>query len=275
MRISFMTLGCPDWDLPTICRRGREYGFDGVDFRGLLDSVDVTMLPAFRQNIAETRRMLDDAGLMTSCISSSICVCDPAKRDANLDESKRTIDICRALDCGIVRVFGNGPVPEIGHAKAAAIGRDMISTILELDGARDLKWVFETHDHWIRSYDCRRLLDGITEAAFGALWDTAHTSRVGNETPQQTWDAIGDRVGYVHVKDARYDPGHEHAMQDGWRYVPVGTGDLPISEAIATLKAGGYTGWLQFEHEKRWHRNLPEPEVVFPLFVQWIHPLID
>ena len=34
MKISFMTLGCPGWDLDTICARGREYGFDGVDFRG-------------------------------------------------------------------------------------------------------------------------------------------------------------------------------------------------------------------------------------------------
>ena len=37
MKIAFMTLGCPNWDLDTIITRGREYGFDGVDFRGYLD----------------------------------------------------------------------------------------------------------------------------------------------------------------------------------------------------------------------------------------------
>lgn len=47
MKISFTTLGCPNWDLDTICQKGREYGFDGVDFRGYLDSLDITKLPLF------------------------------------------------------------------------------------------------------------------------------------------------------------------------------------------------------------------------------------
>ena len=45
MKLSFLTLGCPTWDLVTICTRGHEYGFDGVDFRGYLDSLDITTLP--------------------------------------------------------------------------------------------------------------------------------------------------------------------------------------------------------------------------------------
>jgi sugar phosphate isomerase/epimerase len=41
------------------------------------------------------------------------------------------------------------------------------------------------------------------------------------------------------------------------------------------LQENGYDGWLLFEHEKRWHSGLPEPEDVFPRFVEWIRPLID
>jgi hypothetical protein len=47
MKISFMTLGCPAWDLDTICRNGQAYRFDGVDFRGYLDSIDITTRPEF------------------------------------------------------------------------------------------------------------------------------------------------------------------------------------------------------------------------------------
>ena len=47
MKISFMTLGCPNWDIDTICARGQEYGYDGVDLRGYLDQIDVTLLPEF------------------------------------------------------------------------------------------------------------------------------------------------------------------------------------------------------------------------------------
>ena len=59
MKISFMTLGCPNWDLDTICRRGREYGFDGVDFRGYLDEIDITKLPLFTTQAAETRKTVE------------------------------------------------------------------------------------------------------------------------------------------------------------------------------------------------------------------------
>ena len=102
-----------------------------------------------------------------------------------------------------------------------------------------------------------------------------HTYRVGGETPEQTFEAIGDRVGYTHIKDAIFDPTHEQAMEDGWRYVFPGEGQLPLAESIRLLKAHGYDGWLQFEHEKRWHPNLPEPEVAFPAFVRWVRNLLS
>ncbi len=55
MKISFTTLGCPDWDLETICQKGSEYGFDGVDFRGLKETLDITTHPEFTTGAAQTK----------------------------------------------------------------------------------------------------------------------------------------------------------------------------------------------------------------------------
>ncbi len=63
-------------------------------------------------------------------------------------------------------------------------------------------------------------------------------------------------------------------MKDGWRYVTPGTGQLPLVEAIHLLKVNGYDGWIMFEHEKRWHKELAEPQDIFPKFVEWVSPLI-
>ena len=269
MKLSFMTLGCPEWDLDAICRHGRANGFDAVDFRGYLDALDVTRLPAFSTDAEATRRRLADAGLAVSGVSSSISVCDGSKRQANLDEARRTIDTARGLGAAHVRVFGNGDVPGIGHDAAAAIGLETMNEILGLEGATELKWVFETHDHWVRGADCARLLDGIPLPAFGALWDMGHTARVGGESPEETFHHLRGRVYYTHVKDAVHEPEHPQAMKDGWRYVPPGTGELPLAESIALLAANGYDGYLVFEHEKRWHPELPEPEQALPAFAQW------
>ena len=85
--------------------------------------------------------------------------------------------------------------------------------------------------------------------------------------------ALGDRVYYTHVKDAVYDPDQENAMKDGWKYVPPGTGQLPLEKALNLLKERGYEGYVMFEHEKRWHPTLPEPEDIMPMFVNWFKGL--
>ena len=274
MKISFMTLGCPGWDLDTICRNGQSYGFDGVDFRGYLDALDITTLPEFTSAAVATRRQLTDAGLAVSGISTSIKVCDPDAGVINLEEARRTIDVARAFGAENIRIFGGGDLSRLDRASLASVGRDCVEAILALDGARELKWLFETHDLWIHSQDCLLLL-GAIPAPFGALWDMGHTFRVGGETPSQTFAAIGPRVGYAHVKDAVYDPTHERAMNDGWRYVIPGQGQLPLAESIQLLRQNGYDGWLLFEHEKRWHPSLPEPEEIFPAFVSWVREMID
>ena len=275
MKICLTTLGCPNWDLDTVIAKGQEYGFDGIDFRGLLDQIDITLLPQFTTGVASTMRKITDAGLEVSDIASSIKVCVPEARESNLEEAKRTIEVAKNLNCPNIRVFGQGDLEKYDRETLAKMGCECMEEILALDGATDLKWVFETHDLWIKAEDCKLLLDSIPNPAFGALWDIGHTSRVGGESPEESYAAIGPRVGHTHVKDAVYDPDHEQAMQDGWHYVLPGEGQLPLAEAIALLKQHGYDGWVMFEHEKRWHPDLQEPEVAFPAFVKWIRPLIS
>jgi len=207
-------------------------------------------------------------------ISSSIRICDADAGLANLDEARRTIEAVRRFGCENVRVFGGGNLEASSHDELAAIGAECIENILELDGATGLHWLFETHDNWIRASDCALLLNRIDHPAFGALWDMGHTARVGGETPEQSYAAIGARIGYTHVKDAVYDTSHPQAMSDGWRYVLPGEGELPIADAVHLLRQKGYDGWILFEHEKRWHPELSEPEVAFPAFVRWVRPLL-
>jgi len=273
MKMAFTTLGCPEWDLDTVIEKGSDFGYDAVDFRGIQEEIDVTKLPEFNAGIRETKSKLSDAGLAVCGISSSLRVCDDTVAEANLEEAKRTIPIAAELGVPNIRVFGTGNAEEKSKEELADIGQGMMEQVLALDGADQFKWVFETHDHWIQSEDCRLLLDRVTVPIFGALWDMGHTSRVGGEDPADTLDALGDRVFYTHVKDAVYDTEQENAMKDGWKYVPPGTGQLPLEKALRLLKDRGYDGYVMFEHEKRWHPTLPEPEDIMPMFVSWFKGL--
>jgi sugar phosphate isomerase/epimerase len=269
VKLSFSTLGCPAWDLDTICQRGQEYGFAGVDFRGCLGDLDITRLPAFSTHAAETKRRLAQSGLQTSGISSSIRVCEAAQLTQNIEEARRTIDTANGLGAPNIRVFGGGDLGAHSREELAQTGRACLEEILALDGASELHWLFETHDNWVKASDCRLLLDSIPQPSFGALWDIGNRPPQGAETPAEIYAAIGPRIGYTHLKDAVYEPGHPQAVEGGWRYVLPGDGQIPLAEAVHLLQSKGYTGWLVFEHEKRWHPHLPEPEEAFPAYVNW------
>ena len=274
MQISFTSLGCPHWNLDTICLRAREYGFDGVDFRGYLGALDVTTLPEFTTGLAATQRRFTDAGLAVSGISSSLSICVAEKRHDWLEEARRTIPVALGLGAPNIRVFGGGDLKRYGRGQLADVGADCMQAILALDGAAQVRWHFETHDNWIAGRDCRMLLDRIPHPAFSALWDMGHTPRLAGERPKDTLAALGGRVGYTHIKDAVYEPEHPQSMGDGWRYVLPGTGKVPIGECVRLLRAAGYDGWLVFEHEKRWVPSLAEPEEAFPAYARWARSVL-
>ena len=273
MEPSFTTLGCPDWDLDTVIRNGSSYGFSAVDFRGLQEEIDVTKLAAFTSDLAETKRKFSDVNLAVGGISTSIRICDETKIDANLEEARRTIPIAAELDVPLLRVFGGGLPEGKSKEELADLGQSMMEKILGIDGADAFRWVLETHDLWISSEDCRLLLNRVPQEAFGILWDVGHTARVGGEDPAASLAAFGDRAFYIHVKDAVYDTSHPEAMKDGWRYVEPGTGQLPLEAALQLMKERSYDGYVMFEWEKRWHRELPEPEEMFPKYIRWFNGL--
>ncbi len=274
MKVGFTTLGTPDWDLDEIICRAAEYGFDGVDFRGIGEEIDITVLEAFVADLERTAGQIRNAGLLAG-VSTSLKICDASRITENMAEAERTISVAKALGMGVVRVFGGGNSSEHSKTSFAEVGGETMSSVLQLEGASDLQWVLETHDEWISSMDCKLVLDRVEDDNFGILWDIGHTSRVGDEAPRKSWERIGERVKHLHVKDAVYDITHKDAMADGWRYVPPGAGQLPLADAIRLVLGKGYDGWVIFEHEKRWHRDLPEPEVALPGFMDWIRPFLN
>ncbi len=272
--LAISTLGCPDWDLDRICRTCADWGYDGVDFRGYLDEPrDVTDHALFRDRPSGVCDRLAEAGLAISCLSSSLRICDESALDANLAMAEQFAALARALDVEFVRVFGAGDIDRHDRAELVTFGAETMAKLLEVPGASEVTWILETHDNWIDSRDCLELIEAVDEPNFQLLWDAGHTTRVGDEAPAETLDRVGEHIEYVHLKDARLEPDHSDAMDDGWRYVTPGEGELPLDVAVAGLAEIGYDGWLMFEHEKRWHPELAAPAAAFPVFIEWFNSL--
>lgn len=94
--------------------------------------------------------------------------------------------------------------------------------------------------------------------------DTAHFAAGGCDPLAFARDH-GDRVGLVHLKDLVYDVANElnagkldllQAVQAGM-FQPLGRGDLPIADVVATLEDSGYDDWYVLEQDVALTAGIP------------------
>jgi sugar phosphate isomerase/epimerase len=60
-------------------------------------------------------------------------------------------------------------------------------------------------------------------------------------------------------------------MEEGRRvFVRPGKGVMPICKIVKDLKTVGYQGYISIEWEKMWHPDIEDPDIVIPLYIEYI-----
>ena len=289
MKLSTSTLGCLKWGLPEVINKLVNYGYDGVDFRGLRGELSLWKLPEFSSNLSESATRIRDAGLTVSCISSGIHLTEQssAKVAEYDDELKHTLAVCDKLDCRQIRIFG-GALSSCGNAteseRDSVLPRvaERLCNLAEnaAKSSRSVKLLVETHDDFISSEHIGALLESANSNNVECCWDIKHTCWVARETPQATWKRLKPWITNTHWKDVQpVTGGGQNATQsaerikDTGRLCPMGQGVLPLKETVNLLQTDGYNGWFTFEWEKLWHPHIEEPEISFPGFVNFMRAL--
>jgi len=253
-RIAFSTLAFPDADLATALSLGRSWGYAGVELR-LIDGelIDPALRPQAR---AQVKRTLAAAGLPAVAVDTSIRL---TGEDPGI-ELRQFLELASDWEAPLVRVFGGG-LPADGPGRRARL--EAAARVLEsaAPAAERLGVAIgvETHDSFSASAVVAELLALVDSAAVGAVWDSHHPHRVG-EQAAEVWANLGRRLLLAQVKDAEPDS----ARDDGWQLVLLGEGEVPVRGMLDLLSAGGYQGWVSVEWEKRWHPEIAEPELALP-----------
>ena len=87
MKTSFSTLACPDFSWQDIYSMAKDFGFDGIEIRGLGKDIFSVQAPPFRdENIDATVAKLKKLKLEISCLSSGAVLNDPANEAQAIDE---------------------------------------------------------------------------------------------------------------------------------------------------------------------------------------------
>lgn len=270
MKLSFSTLGCPQYTIRQAVEAAKRYGYDGISLRTVRGESYLPKLEEFSPGrISSTAKLIQKAGLSVPCVMTGVRFTspDPTERETQLQTAEAYIEIAYALGSPTIRIFGGPIPPDQDEHRTMEWIIDGFRKTGDLAVRRGVRVLLETHDSFSTGTKARHLLEAVSHPNIAVVWDFLHSCRFG-EPLEATWDQVGPWVQDVHVKDSsRYSP-------EGFDLKLPGKGTLPIAEAIRLLHRNGYKGWLTFEWEKGWHPEIEEPEVALPHFSTYMKVLL-
>lgn len=268
MKLSFTTLGCPDWSFQKIMDEASRLGYDALEIRGVDGVMRAEEIPLFYlENLKNTILDLQEHNLQFIGFGTSVNLHDAEKYADALDEGKKAIDVCTIASIPFIRIFGD-------KIESDAVQNEVIQRVIS--GIRELctyaqgkkvEVLLEIHGDFNTVETISEVINGVKECEnFGLLWDIEHSDKVYADGWKIFYDLIKPYIKHVHIKD--------HARNDGsYELCLMGKGDIPIADIVKTLKEDGYTGYFSLEWEKKWHPELPEPDIALTQYMEFMKNL--
>ena len=98
MKIAFSTLGCPDWSFSEILSTAKDFGYNGIEIRGLKNEIFAPAAREFKEDrIETTRQSLKELGLEIACFSSASYLFDKKNTEDAIKEGCSYIDLANKM----------------------------------------------------------------------------------------------------------------------------------------------------------------------------------
>ncbi|NLO49356.1 MAG: AMP-binding protein [Clostridiales bacterium] len=263
MKLAFSTLGCPDFDWSDIYSIAKDFGFSGIEIRGLGDDIfSVKARPFLPENIDKTIALLKRLNLDIPCLSSGLGLNDPKKAIEAKSELRAYIDLASRLKTKFIRVLGDQNANVTGEVNDEVV-LDSLCELVPYAEAAGVTLLVETNGVYADTARLFNLLNRVRSDAVGALWDIHHPYRFMNEKPETTVQNLGGYIKYTHIKDSVLENGKVV-------YKMMGEGDLPIDEAIRALRSINFEGYISLEWLRRYAPDLNDAGIVFPHFANFM-----
>ena len=268
MKLAFSTLGCPDFDWPEIYAMAKDFGFSGIEIRGLGDDIFAVKAKPFQEkNIEKTMEQLRKLRLEIPCLSTGSSLKFPDKIEETKEEIREYMDLAVKTSTPYIRILADLTAEPQGEVDDELV----ISALKELAPyaeERDITLLVETNGVYTDTARLRKVLEEVASDNVAALWDVHHPYRFGGESPETTVQNLGAYIKYAHVKDS--------VMEDGKvSYRIMGEGDLPMDEIMMALRSINYEGYVSLEWLKRYAPDLSDPGIVFPHFANYMRRYQD
>lgn len=267
-KLCFSTLGCPDWTWEEIMSNAEQFGYRGIEIRGLGAEIDILKSPVFsKSNIQASKRLAKDSGVQIVNInpSSKLHITEPVKRKANIDEVKNYVDLAVELDCPFVRVFPDKYAFKDDKQKSLNLISEGLQEVNEYAKGSGVKVLLDCHGDLVKSADIKQVMEEQPAGSSGIIWDYFNMHYQTEESASTMVSTLKPFIEFVQIKDGSFTNRTTH------EYFLPGQGQVPIAAVLKELDRIKYKGFISLEWEKRWHPELPNLEKALPLFSKIIN----
>jgi len=263
MKLAFSTLGCPDFSWSDIYAMAKDFGFSGIELRGLGDNIfSVHAEPFSDANIDSTVAKLKKLSLEIPCLSSGCALRFEDKKEENINELKEYIALASRLGASYIRILGDLTAePTTDFDDGAVI--EALKILAPIAEAAGVTLLVETNGVYTDTARLADVLNTVGSDSVAALWDVHHPYRFAGESAAKTVENLGAYIKYTHIKDS---------VMNGEcvEYRMMGEGDLPIEDFMRALRSINYEGYVSLEWLKKYMPDLQSPGIVFPHYVNYM-----
>lgn len=260
MKLCFSTIGCPDWRFADIVSAATDLGYSAIEIRGVEGEIYAPAIKELTDDFHRTKELLDRTGIKIATLTSGAALADHSVKGKSVDEAKAYIDLAAKVGAEFVRVMSTDkPYFDGGDIDLC---RKQFAEVVAYAKGSGVTPLMETNGLFVDTALLARFLDEVGGES-GALWDVHHPYRYNDESVQTTVANLGGRIRYVHLKDSVVEKGKV-------AYRMMGYGDVPVKEAIETLRYNDYPGYYTLEWVKRWNKELEDAGIVFAHYAYYM-----
>ncbi|MBR5565997.1 MAG: AMP-binding protein [Roseburia sp.] len=252
MKLSFSTRGWAHLSWEEWLDAGVNMHFEGVEVYNLPKFPELMERsgPFHKYNMAATVRQLREKNITIPCFDTS---CDLSSDEENAVPSiKELIQVAKQMQVPYVTIVAL-------HDNEALVRNRLTELIKDAEKA-NITILIKTSGIFADTARLRSLMDDFACDQLAALWDMHHPYRDFDESADTTIKNLGAYVKHVHLRDS----------DDKDTYNLIGEGTLPVADMVRALSSIDYDGFVSLEWKTDWMEDLPEYEVIFPHFVNYM-----
>ena len=253
MKLSFSTRGWMDMQWEEMLTEAREMGFAGVESYNAFKTPELYGKggPLHKYSVASTARELREKNLQIPCFDSSY---DLSLADEEmLDAIGKLISLSSDMHVPYICAFAKDG--ELSQVTAA------LERLIPVAEERGVTILIKTSGIFSDTGRLRDLLNHFACDQLAVIWDVHHPYRDFGETPAQTISNLGAYVKHVHLRDSN----------DAGEYELIGEGTFPVADVMRALTSVDYDGFISLEWKPEYLPDLPDRDVIFPFFVNYMH----